>query len=83
LPAIQYSLNIAYIKAIKKLPLKLILNIKPKSATNFLFGKNVTNLVIIYILYKFKAKIIIAYAIIKAKIKYNAIKNLIAIGIGN
>ena len=52
-------------------------------ATNFLFGENAADLAIIYILYKFKTKIAIAYAIVKAKIKYNAIKNLIAIGIGN
>ena len=83
MPAIQYSLNIAYIKAIKKLPFKLILSIKPKSATNFLFSENVADLAIIYILYKFKAKIAIIYAITKAKIRYNIIKNLIAIGIGN
>jgi len=62
---------------------KLILNIKPKLATNFLFGKNATDLAIIYILYKFKAKIAIAYIIAKTKIKYNAIKNLIAIEISD
>ena len=59
------------------------MGIKPKSATDFLFGKNAANLAIIYILYKFKAETAIAYAIIKAKIKYNAIKNLIAIKIGD
>ena len=62
---------------------ELILGIKLKSAINFLFSENVADLAIIYILYKFKAKIVIAYAIAKAKIKYNAIKNLIAIKIGN
>jgi len=62
---------------------ELILNIKPKSATNFLFGKNVANLAIMYILYKFKAETAIVYAIAKAKIKYNVIKNLIAIKINN
>ena len=65
------------------MPFKLILGIKPKSAINFLFGKNAADLAIIYILYKFKAKIVIAYTIVKAKIRYNVIKNLIAIGIGD
>ena len=65
------------------MPFKLILGIKPKSATNFLFGENAADLVIIYILYKFKAETAIAYAIAKTKIKYNAIKNLIVIEIGN
>ena len=62
---------------------KLILGIKPKLLTNFLFGENAADLAIIYILYKFEAKIAIAYAIAKAKIKYNTIKNLIAIKIGD
>ena len=65
------------------MPFELILNIKPKLATNLLFSKNVINLAIIYILYKFKTKIAIIYTIAKAKIRYNAIKNLIAIEIGN
>ena len=68
---------------IGKLPFKLILNIKPKSATNFLFGENIADLAIIYIKYKFEAKIAIVYTIAKAKIKYNAIKNLITIKISN
>ena len=62
---------------------KLILNIKSKSAINLLFGENIADLIIIYILYKFKAKTVIIYAIAKAKIKYNATKNLIVIKIGN
>ena len=65
------------------MPLKLILNIKLKLVTNLLFGENVANLAIIRILYKFKAETAIIYAIAKAKIKYNAIKNLIAIKIGD
>ena len=83
MPAIQYNLNIAYIKTIGKLFFELILNIKLKSATDLQFSENAADLVIIYILYKFEAKIAIAYIIIKAKIKYNIIKNLIAIKIGN
>ena len=62
---------------------KLILNIKSKLATDLLFSENAANLAIIYILYKFEAKTAIIYTIAKAKIKYNTIKNLIAIGIGN
>ena len=62
---------------------KLILGIKPKLVTNFLFSKNIVNLIIIYILYKFKAETAIAYVIAKAKIKYNTIKNPIAIEIGD
>ena len=65
------------------MPFELILGIKPKSATDFLFGKNAADLAIMYILYKFEAETAIAYIIIKAKIKYNAIKNLIAIEIGD
>ena len=61
------------------MPFELILGIKPKSVTNFLFGENAADLAIIRILYKFKAETAIAYAIAKAKIKYNAIKNLTAI----
>ena len=64
-------------------PFELISGIKLKSAINFLFGENVANLAIICILYKFKAETAIAYAIAKAKIRYNAIRNLIAIEIGN
>ena len=62
---------------------KLILNIKSKSAINLLFGENVADLATIYILYKFKAETAIAYIIAKAKIRYNTIKNLIAIKIGD
>ena len=65
------------------MPFKLILDIKPKLAINFLFGKNAADLATIYILYKFKGETAIAYAIAKAKIKYNTIKNLIAIEIGD
>ena len=65
------------------MPFELILNIKPKSVTDLLFSKNVADLATIYILYKFETKTAIAHAIIKAKIKYNAIKNLIAIKIGD
>ena len=70
-------------EAIGKLPFELILNIKPKLVTNLLFSKNIADLAIIRILYKFKAKTVITYAIAKAKIRYNTIKNLIAIGIGD